>query len=124
MSDGLLGDVGHILKRSSVGAEIDAEVAIKLLANYQESTRAEGQFDIHSPEQAAALRYVLSGGDDYELVFTAPSVHRAAVAQAGARSRTPVTRIGRVTAGSAVRVLTRDGRQVQGQWAGFDHFKT
>lgn len=124
VSDGLLGDVGHILKRSSVGAEIDAEVAIKLLANYQESTRAEGQFDIHSPEQAAALRYVLSGGDDYELVFTAPSVHCAAVAQAGARSRTPVTRIGRVTAGSAVRVLTRDGRQVQGQWAGFDHFKT
>lgn len=123
VSDGLLGDLGHILKRSGVGAEVDAEIAIKLIAACAYSTSASGLFDASSPVQAAALRYVLSGGDDYELVFTAPPAQRDAVRQAGAVSETAVTRIGRITAGAGIRVLAPDGSPLQGDWASFDHFK-
>ena len=123
VSDGLLGDLGHILKRSGVGAEIDATLAIELIAASAYSTGARGSFDTASLAQAAALRYVLSGGDDYELVFTAPAHQREAVLQAGAGSNTPVTRIGRITAAAGVQVLAPDGTPVRGDWAGFDHFK-
>jgi len=123
VSDGLLGDLGHILKRSGVGAEIDATLAIELIAASADSTSARGSFDTASPAQAAALRYVLSGGDDYELVFTAPAHQREAVLQAGAGSNTPVTRIGRITAAAGVQVLAPDGTPVRGDWTSFDHFK-
>ena len=123
VSDGLLGDLGHILKRSGVGAEVDAEIAIKLIASSEHSIWAYRAFDASTLEQTTALRYVLSGGDDYELVFTAPPAQRAAVLQAGAVSETPVTRIGLITTGTGVRVLAPDGAPVQGDWASFDHFK-
>ena len=123
VSDGLLGDLGHILKRSGVGAELDAQNAMDLIAARAHFTSASGLFDASSPAQAAVLRYVLSGGDDYELVFTAPPAQRDAVRQAGAVSATAVTRIGRITAGAGLRVLAPDGSLVQGNWASFDHFK-
>ena len=69
------------------------------------------------------LRHILSGGDDYELVFTAPAHQREAVLQAGAGSNTPVTRIGRITAATGVQVLAPDGTPVRGDWTSFDHFK-
>jgi thiamine-monophosphate kinase len=124
VSDGLLGDLGHILGRSRVGAELDAQVAINLLAARADSTSAKGTFDLQSPADSAALRYVLSGGDDYELVFTAAPQLRAQVAAAGTRSGTPVTRIGRIVEGAGVKVSAPDGTALQGPWASFDHFAT
>lgn len=123
VSDGLLGDLGHILKRSGVGAELDALTAMHLIATCAHSASANGHFDPQNNLDATVLRHVLSGGDDYELVFTAPAGQREQVVQAGHATATPVTRIGRITTGAGVRVLAADGTPLQGAWSSFDHFK-
>ena len=66
---------------------------------------------------------VLAGGDDYELAFTAPPAQRSAVEAAGRQCGTPVTRIGRIEAGSGLRLLDGRGGELPAQgWASFDHF--
>jgi thiamine-monophosphate kinase len=121
VSDGLLGDLGHILHRSGVGAELDAAAAMPLLAAYA-ATSTHPAPEPRSRNEEAALRYVLSGGDDYELVFTAAPAARRLVERASSASDTQVTRIGRVTAALGTRVLSKDGEMIQGDWSGFDHF--
>ncbi|HPL77685.1 MAG TPA: thiamine-phosphate kinase, partial [Burkholderiaceae bacterium] len=83
ISDGLVGDLGHILKASRVGACIDTEIAINLIANKDHLTMENGQFDAEM-----ALDCVLAGGDDYELVFTAPPSARSRVKAAALQSET------------------------------------
>ncbi|MDP3829472.1 MAG: thiamine-phosphate kinase, partial [Polaromonas sp.] len=89
VSDGLLGDLGHILEASGTGARIDTSVAINLLADGADPARAEGHFS-----HETRLRCALAGGDDYELAFTAPVSARAAVQAAALQAQTAVTRIG------------------------------
>ena len=67
ISDGLLGDLGHVLRSSGVGASIDTAVALELLA-----ARAPGPGQWTHPDAQRQLGWVLAGGDDYELAFTAP----------------------------------------------------
>ncbi len=122
VSDGLLGDLGHILHRSGVGAELQAQNAITLMAARALPRMSETSLDFTSPAAMTALRYVLSGGDDYEIVFTAPPERRSHVERAGWISETPLARIGQVVKGRELRVLTPDGRPLQGLWASFDHF--
>lgn len=117
VSDGLLGDFGHILKASSVGASIRTDETIKLIAAGAYPSSARGQFDAKLLQQCT-----LAGGDDYELLFTAPPQHRAAVAEAAAQSRTPVTRIGQVEAAPGLRLLDAQGMPVENRFASFDHF--
>lgn len=117
VSDGLLGDLGHVLRRSGVGATVWAPAALPLLA-----ARAHAAQPADLPDEAKQLEFVLAGGDDYELVFTAPAGQRPAVAAAAAACGTPVTRIGRIDAQPGVRVLDGDGREIQGRFASFDHF--
>jgi len=117
ISDGLVGDLGHILKASHVGASIDTAIAINLIANKDHITLGNGQFDAE-----LALECVLAGGDDYELVFTAPPAARDAVQAASAQTQTPVTRIGRIEAASGVRMLDAAGQPLARQFASFDHF--
>ena len=112
ISDGLLGDLGHILKASGVGARIEWPLAASLLGS---RTR-------WSCPMALAQTCVLSGGDDYELVFTAPASRREQVAAAAARTQTPVTRIGTVVAQSGMEVLDGQGQALPGPFASFDHF--
>src|SRR5574343_2050514 len=76
VSDGLLGDLGHVLRASGVGATVDASIAITLIAACADSESAKCQFDLDFLRQCA-----LAGGDDYELLFTAPAALRSAVAQ-------------------------------------------
>jgi len=121
ISDGLLGDIGHILQRSGVGATLDTEVAISLLAVHAHSTRAGAPFGTE-PSRQLALQSVLSGGDDYELVFTAPPAQRAAVLAASWASATPVTRIGRIDAEPGLRLVDAQGRPVANTFHSFDHF--
>ncbi|MBT3067305.1 thiamine-phosphate kinase [Rhodoferax sp. U11-2br] len=121
VSDGLLGDLGHILECSGMGACIEADTAIKLVASYPDSKRATGQFDLKiSTEQWRSL--ALAGGDDYELLFTAPSAQRAAVAQAGQDSLTPVTRIGQIRAECGLQLVDSQGQTLPNHYASFDHF--
>ena len=121
VSDGLLGDLGHILDCSGVGASIEVDTAIKLIAAYPHYKRASGQFDIQlSIDQLRSL--ALAGGDDYELLFTAPADQRAAVMHAGQTSQTPVTRIGQIRAEPGVLLLDGQGQVLVNHYASFDHF--
>ena len=116
LSDGLLGDLGHVLKASRLGAQLwwcdlprSAALAAQSLA-----------------QQEACL---LAGGDDYELLFTAPPPAQEAVQQAAALSGVAVRRIGRLVDGRGVEVWDSPADLIGGRpWArerlpgGFDHF--
>ena len=118
VSDGLLGDLGHILKQSQVGAVIDTSIAINLIAVKSTNTTAISQ--LTSKKQ---LEYVLAGGDDYELAFTAPAAMRDAVQAASKASATKVTRIGRIEAELGLRLVDRQGQPMIKDYTSFDHFK-
>jgi thiamine-monophosphate kinase len=109
VSDGLLGDLGHILRRSGVGAQIEADALPRsaILAGQPLSVQRECG---------------LSGGDDYELVFTAPVAAREAVLNAAQASGTAVTRIGRIEATPGVRLIDADGQALTTTFTSFDHF--
>ena len=117
VSDGLLGDLGHILKASGVGACVDATTATNLLAASAQQAGAAADFDAQTLMQCA-----LAGGDDYELVFTAPPAQQAAVQAAAQASGTRATRIGRVEAAPGLRVVDGQGQPVAQHFASFDHF--
>jgi len=112
VSDGLVGDLGHILASSRVGATLDADAATSTVA----AASAPG-LDIEALRTCA-----LSGGDDYELVFTAAPSARAAVEQAGKESFTRVTRIGRIDAEAGLRIVDASGSPVAQRFGSFDHF--
>lgn len=110
ISDGLLGDLGHVLRASGVGATVDADAVANLLA----------AGDAVGPELRRA--YTLAGGDDYELAFTAPPAAREAVRAAAAQADTRVTRIGQIEAARGLRLVDAHGQSVPGHFASFDHF--
>lgn len=110
VSDGLVGDLGHVLAASGVGAVIEAPAAVSLLGCSK---------DI---DEAQRLEFVLSGGDDYELLFTAPPGARDAVMRAGEAAQTRVTRIGRIESQRGLRILDASGRPLDREFASFDHF--
>ena len=121
VSDGLLGDLGHILKQSGVGATVAVDSAIKLIAAHASCTGPTAPKDLKiRPEQWH--RWALAGGDDYELLFTAPVAARAAVAAAAQASQTAVTRIGQIDAAAGLRLLDAAGQPVANTFASFDHF--
>jgi thiamine-monophosphate kinase len=112
ISDGLVGDLGHVLRASGVGARLDADAAAGLLAIG----------DTAGLDLATRRACALAGGDDYELAFTAPASARAAVEQAGRVSATPVTRIGAIEAEAGLRLVDAQGAAVTQRFASFDHF--
>jgi thiamine-monophosphate kinase len=117
VSDGLLGDLQHVLDASRLGAVIDTSIAINLIAACARIPCATGLFPYEKQ-----LQYVLAGGDDYELAFTASVVARDAVQAASALAATPVTRIGRMEASPGLRLVDAEGRAVPHAFASFDHF--
>jgi thiamine-monophosphate kinase len=112
VSDGLVGDLGHILALSRVGAMLNADAAVSVVAAAASSGMGSD-----------VLRTcALSGGDDYELVLTAAPSARAAVEQAGKESATRVTRIGRIEAEAGLRIVDASGAPVAQRFGSFDHF--
>jgi len=109
ISDGLVVDLGHICEQSGCGAVIDLD-ALPMSAALR-STR--------SAADAEAL--ALSGGDDYELCFTAPSTHVARVVDAAQAAGTSVTAIGELTEAPGIRGR-RQGRVDPLEARGFRHF--
>ena len=109
LSDGLVGDLGHVLRASRCGATLRVD-------------------DLpHGPHVAAlapAQRRLclLSGGDDYELLFAAPASARAQVRDAGLRAGVAVTRIGVLEAEAGLRIVDADGSPVAPAERAFDHF--
>ena len=117
ISDGLAGDLGHILRASGVGACINTSIAMQLIAACAHPPGASVLFDAKKQ-----LDFVLAGGDDYELAFTAPADHRDAVAAAAQASATPVTRIGQIEAAPGLRLVDSQGQPLTRRFASFDHF--
>ena len=109
LSDGLCGDLGHVLARSRVGAELD-------LAALPRSRALTAQ------PAAMQETCLLGGGDDYELLFSAPASARGAVLRAADASQVAVARIGTLQSESGLRVRMLDGRVVARATRGFDHF--
>ena len=122
VSDGLLGDLGHILQRSQVGAQIDT-TWLQQSNTFGEDAQAAGI----SPTLAQLpwnkrIEFALAGGDDYELCFTAPVHQREMVHAAAWESKIPVTRIGRITEAQVLVVLDPEGQPITRRFASFDHF--
>ena len=117
VSDGLAGDLAHILKASGVGATVHTDSTMNLIASCARFDWARGELDAQKQ-----LETVFSGGDDYELAFTAPPSARSAVHAASASSQTPVTRIGVIEARPGLRLVDGNGQLVEAQFASFDHF--
>jgi thiamine-monophosphate kinase len=122
VSDGLLGDLGHILKRSGVGAQIDT-TWLQAAGNFGEARLPAGITPVLA-ELAwnKRLEFALSGGDDYELCFTAPVNQRELVHAAAWETNTPVTRIGRITQEQGLVVLDPQGQPIAKRFVSFDHF--
>ena len=121
ISDGLLGDLGHILARSHCGARVEVEQVLPLLAARQAYAGGSAQFDSDMGARTA-LQCVLAGGDDYELVFTAPAAQRSALAALSSSLQLPLTRIATIEAAPGLRLVDTTGQAVNQDFASFDHF--
>lgn len=108
ISDGLAADLGHILTRSGVAAQVHTH-KLPLSAALQQCC----------PEQA--VQYALSGGDDYELCFTAPTAQRQAIADIARQCNIVLTEIGHIKTGSSLACLDVNGEVLQVN-AGYQHF--
>jgi thiamine-monophosphate kinase len=109
VSDGLAGDLGHIAERSQVAAIVE----------YERIPRPAVFEALKTPELERDC--VLSGGDDYELAFTAPRAQRAEIEALGRELELALTRIGMIEAGSGLSIRDAKGKPLAHR-GGFDHF--
>ena len=117
LSDGLVGDLRHLLQASQVGATLNTEAVLDRMA-----ARTHDDWAGAGLNHTQALQCVLSGGDDYELLFTAPHAARKALLAAAQTSDTPVSCIGRIDAQPGLRLIDAAGAPVPNHFASFDHF--
>jgi thiamine-monophosphate kinase len=111
VSDGLLADLGHVLASGGVGAQITRE-RVPVSPSLRRA--------VANVERRA--RFALAGGDDYELVFTAPAARSALVLEAASTSGVRVTRIGAITRSQRIAVLDAEGRAWDPGCHGYVHF--
>lgn len=111
VSDGLLGDLSHLLRRSGVGAVIDVDAVPRSAVLAAQPLELQREC-------------TLAGGDDYELLFTAPAAAHQQVVEAGQRSDTGVACIGRIDARRDLQLVSRRGQPVDNVWTSFDHFRS
>jgi thiamine-monophosphate kinase len=111
VSDGLVQDLGHLCRAAGCGAEISAD-AVPLSAAANAALAGD----------AALLPLLLTGGDDYELLFAAAPEDAAAVHAAGEKAGVPVARIGRFIAGEGVVVRDGSGAAITLPQGGWSHF--
>jgi thiamine-monophosphate kinase len=113
VSDGLVGDLGHILERSRAGARIE-------LARIPRSAVLDAK--LCGEERALALRCLVAGGDDYELCFTAPADARERIARLGAGLDLALARIGAIEPGATLTIVDEGGTPLPALPGAFDHF--
>lgn len=111
VSDGLVADLGHIAETSGLAARLEA-AAVPLSQAAQAVLAAE----------PARLRQVLTGGDDYELLFTARPEQAAALAALSEELGLPLTKVGEMAAGQGVSVREASGAEMALDSAGWTHF--
>lgn len=115
VSDGLVGDIGHLLKASGVGACLQATALAPLLG--------ASAHPAWPGLKQQALDHVLAGGDDYELAFTAPASARDALHRIGEQTGLRLSRIGYIEAEPGLRLLDAHGRAMDVAARSFDHFR-
>ncbi len=111
VSDGLAGDLGHICIASGVGAVIEM-ARVPLSAATRHAVESNPQL----------METVVTGGDDYELVFTVPEDRAMEIESAAGESGGAVTEIGSIEAGQGVTLLGRDGTPIELESRGYRHF--
>jgi thiamine-monophosphate kinase len=111
VSDGLVQDLGHLCRAAGCGAEIIAD-AVPLSPAARAALAAE----------AALLTLILTGGDDYELLFAAAPEDADAVRAASVKAGVPVARLGRFVAGDGVEVRDGSGAAITLPRGGWSHF--
>ncbi len=111
ISDGLVGDLGHILNASKVGAVVQLE---KLPFSFPAG-------HLFTPE--SCLQAALYGGDDYELCFTAPAKNEAQIMAAASGHGVTVTKIGKVVLEQGLKLINADGQAIEQLDKAYDHFK-
>ena len=111
VSDGLVADLGHLCEESGVAARIGAD-AVPLSAAARRAVDG-GE---------AAIADLVTGGDDYELLFCAPPAERGAIEALGHRLELAVSRIGTIEHGQGVTVVDADGQPLALGRAGYTHF--
>ena len=109
ISDGLLADLGHVLKASACAAKLEVAALphSKILSGLEDSIR---------------WRYQLSGGDDYELLFTLPRIHEEMIASWTQSLGIRLSVIGEIESGEGVRCVGPDDSVYDPQNSGFEHF--
>ncbi len=114
VSDGLLADLGHILEASSVAATLKIAVPI----------HAAGAATAVLPAPTFERDCYLSGGDDYELIFTAPAARHSEVAALAQSLALPLTCLGKIEPGTPgqLTVLDATGEALDITRRGYDHF--
>ncbi len=115
ISDGLVGDLGHIMKASGVGA---------VLTTGWVADSAAISPALQSLPMSRRLDMALAGGDDYELLFTAAPDQAQAVQEAANDCDVPVTCIGRISAGQGLQVMDIHGVPISRRFVSFDHFSS
>jgi len=114
VSDGLLIDASHLLEESEVGARI-WEDRIPLSRPYRKWVRSFSKDPFH---------FALSGGEDFELLFTAPSTMREKIASLARSLKIPITRIGEILAKEeGLHMISKDGEDYSPSRLGFEHFR-
>jgi len=112
ISDGLAADLGHLLRAGRLDAELD-------LASLPLSTEFAGQYR----SNPSLIDLALHGGEDYELLFSVAEDAAPTVERLAAELAVPVSRIGRLKAGSgAIDLREADGQLHPVTADGFDHF--
>ncbi len=111
VSDGLVADLGHVCAESGVAARFAADAVPLSAAAKRAIDRGE-----------AAIADLVTGGDDYELLFCAPPAERGAIEALGRRLELAVSRIGTIEHGQGVTVVDADGRPLALGRAGYQHF--
>ena len=111
LSDGLVGDLGHVLARSGVGATVDADALPRSAV-------------LAAMPRALQHECLLAGGDDYELLFSAPPSAASEVSAAARGAGVAVTRIGCIEAASGLRIVDGRGAPLVQRFMAFDHFRT
>jgi thiamine-monophosphate kinase len=112
VSDGLLGDLGHLVAASGLAAAV--ELARIPLSPAGQAALAVGL--------GHGWRTAVSGGDDYEILFTAPPGAAAAISAISAQLKLKISRIGCITEGMGVVLLDGEGREMSVEHAGYRHF--
>lgn len=120
ISDGLSGDLQHILQRSQVSAKIELD-QLPLSDELLRFVKTE------KSNSETALSYALGGGEDYELCFTAPPMQAKKIQQIAQKSGVSICKIGEIIATEASPTIhySQHDHSVPDNWqAGFDHFKS